>query len=120
MAKLTDMMKKVLAEHSLGYVASIAAEGSPSLSPKATFVDVLARKGFRCKGPAVFHARGTEQFDACLAEFAKVRDQGLLDMFNGIVLIDLESASPLISPAYETGETEESLRAVFKDVYAKL
>ncbi len=41
-------------------------------------------------------------------------------MFNGIVLIDLESASPLISPAYETGETEESLRAAFKEVYAKL
>ena len=152
MAKLTDEMKKVLAEHSLGYVASIAADGSPSLSPKATFlsfgedkimfgemrspttvkniaanpmvevnfVDVLARKGFRCKGSAVFHARGTEQFEACLAEFAKVRDQALLDMFNGIVLIDLESVSPLISPAYETGETEESLRAAFKGVYAKL
>ena len=152
MAKLADEMKKVLAGHSLGYVASIAADGSPSLSPKATFlpfgddkimfgemrspttvkniaanpmvevnfVDVLARKGFRCKGPAVFHARATEQFDACLAEFAKVRDQALLDMFNGIVLIDLESASPLVSPAYETGETEESLRAAFKGVYAKL
>ena len=53
-------------------------------------------------------------------QIAKVRDQGLLDMFNGIVLIDLESASPLISPAYETGETEESLRAAFKEVYAKL
>jgi hypothetical protein len=152
MAKLTDDMKKVLAEHSLGYVASIAADGSPSLSPKATFlamgddkimfgemrspttvkniaanpmvevnfVDVLARKGFRCKGPAVFHARGTEQFDRCLAEFAKVREPGLLDMFNGIVLIDLETASPLISPAYETGQTEESLRASFKELYAKL
>lgn len=152
MAKLTDEMKRVLEEHSLGYVASIAADGTPSLSPKATFlamgddkimfgemrspttvkniaanpmvevnfVDVLARKGFRCKGPAVFHKRGTAGFDECLAEFAKVRPQGLLDMFNGIVLIDLESAAPLISPAYETGETEESLRATFKDVYAKL
>ena len=152
MAKLTDEMKKVLAEHSLGYVASIAADGSPSLSPKVTFlpfgddkimfgemrspttvkniaanpmvevnfVDVLARRGFRCKGAAVFHARGSARFDDCLAEFAKVRDQALLDMFNGIVLIDLESASPLISPAYETGETEESLRAAFKEVYAKL
>jgi hypothetical protein len=152
MTKLTDDMKKVLAEHSLGYVASIAADGSPSLSPKATFlamgddkimfgemrspttvkniaanpmvevnfVDVLARKGFRCKGPAVFHARGTEQFDRCLAEFAKVREPGLLEMFNGIVLIDLETASPLISPAYETGQTEENLRASFKELYAKL
>ena len=152
MAKLTDDMKKVLAEHSLGYVASIAADGSPSLSPKATFlamgddkimfgemrspttvkniaanpmvevnfVDVLARKGFRCKGPAVFHARGTEQFDRCLAEFAKVREPGLLEMFNGIVLIDLETASPLISPAYETGQTEQNLRASFKELYAKL
>lgn len=152
MAKLTDDMKRVLATHSLGYVASIAEDGSPSLSPKATFlamgddkimfgemrspttvkniaanptvevnfIDVLARKGFRCKGPAVFHARGTEQFDRCLAEFAKDRPQGLLDMFNGIVLIDLEAASPLISPAYETGQTEESLRASFKELYAKL
>ena len=38
MASLNDEMKKVLAEHSLGYVASIAADGSPSLSPKATFL----------------------------------------------------------------------------------
>ena len=152
MVKLTDEMKKVLAEHSLGYVASIAKDGTPSLSPKATFlpygddkimfgemrspttvkniaanptvevnfVDILARKGFRCKGLAVFHTRGTEQFDACIAEFAKVRDQGLLDMFNGVVVIELESASPLISPAYETGETEASLRTAFKEIYAKL
>ena len=144
--------KKVLAEHSLGYVASIAADGSPSLSPKATFlaygddkimfgemrspttvknitanpmvevnfVDVLARKGFRCKGPAIFHARGTAAFGDCLAEFAKVRDQDLLDMFNGIVVIDLETTAPLISPAYATGATEESLREAFKDIYAKL
>jgi uncharacterized protein len=152
MAKLTDEMKKVLAEHSLGYVASIAADGTPSLSPKATFlaygddkimfgemrspttvkniaanpmvevnfVDVLARKGFRCKGPAVFHAHGTAAFDDCLAEFAKVRDASLLDMFNGIVVIDLETAAPLISPAYEVGATEDDLRAAFKEIYAKL
>jgi hypothetical protein len=152
MVSLTDEMKRVLAEHSLGYVASIAADGSPSLSPKATFlsfgddkimfgemrspitvkniaanpmvevnfVDVLARKGFRCKGVAVFHARGTKQFELCLAEFAKVREQTLLDMFNGIVLIDLVRCSMLISPAYETGETEESLRAAFKEIYTKL
>ena len=49
-----------------------------------------------------------------------MRDQALLDMFHGIVLIDLESSLPLISPAYETGETEESLRAAVKEVYAKL
>jgi hypothetical protein len=152
MVSLTDEMKRVLAEHSLGYVATIAADGSPSLSPKATFlsfgddkimfgemrspitvkniaanpmvevnfVDVLARKGFRCKGVAVFHARGTKQFELCLAEFAKVREQTLLDMFNGIVLIDLVRCSMLISPAYETGETEESLRAAFKEIYTKL
>jgi len=152
MAKLTDDMKKVLAEHSLGYVASVAEDGSPSLSPKATFlpcgddgimfgemrspttlkniavnpmvevnfVDILARKGFRCKGPAIFYARGTKAFDDCLAEFAKVRDQSLLDMFNGIVVIKIETASPLISPAYETGETQETLRTAFKEYYAKL
>jgi predicted pyridoxine 5'-phosphate oxidase superfamily flavin-nucleotide-binding protein len=150
--KLTDDMKKVLADHSLGYVASIAADGSPSLSPKATFlsygdekimfgemrspttvkniatnpmvevnfVDILARRGFRCKGLAIFHARGTAAFEDCLIEFAKVREASLLDMFNGIVVIDLKSASPLISPAYETGATEESLREAFKDIYAKL
>jgi hypothetical protein len=81
---------------------------------------VLARKGFRCKGPAIFHARGTAAFGDCLAEFAKVRDQDLLDMFNGIVVIDLETTAPLISPAYATGATEESLREAFKDIYAKL
>lgn len=152
MAKLTDDMKKVLAEHSLGYVASIAADGTPSLSPKATFlaygddkvmfgemrspttvkniavnpvvevnfVDVLSRKGFRCKGPAVFHPRGTTAFDDCLAEFAKVREASLLGMFNGIVVIDLETASPLISPAYEAGATETSLREAFKEFYGNL
>ena len=152
MPKITNEMKKVLMEHSLGYVASIGIDGTPNLSPKATFlpfgedsimfgemrspetikniaanpiveinfVDVLARKGFRCKGSAVFHARGTAVFERCLSEFAKVRESSLLDLFKGIVVIEVETASPLVSPAYDTGAKEEELRIAFKELYAKL
>lgn len=151
MAKLTDAMKKVLAEHSLGYVASIAADGTPSLSPKATFmalgdekimfaemrspttvkniavhpmvevnfVDVLARKGFRAKGPAVFHAKGSDEYASLESHYAS-KGPDLLAMVNGIVVITIDSASMLISPAYEIGATEADLREPFKEIYGKL
>src|SRR3978361_144999 len=34
---LTPDMKRVIAEHSLGFVATVGADGMPNLSPKGTF-----------------------------------------------------------------------------------
>ena len=38
MAVLTDDMKQLVAEQKLGYLASVAADGTPNLSPKGTFL----------------------------------------------------------------------------------
>jgi hypothetical protein len=38
MAVLTNDMKQLVAEQKLGYLASVAADGTPNLSPKGTFL----------------------------------------------------------------------------------
>ncbi len=38
LAVLTDDMKRIVREQPLGYVASIAPDGAPAVSPKATFI----------------------------------------------------------------------------------
>jgi len=141
---LTDAMKALVRDHTLGFVATVNADGTPNLSPKGTmavidddrigfgeirspgtlaniarrpavelnFVDVFARKGFRFKGMAKFHAKGTTDYAKLLPVFAKWRD--LHDRFNGIVVVTVERALPLISPAYDRGLTEAELKASFK------
>ncbi|WP_089718587.1 pyridoxamine 5'-phosphate oxidase family protein [Candidatus Entotheonella palauensis] len=38
MGILTDDMKRVIAEQKIGYVATVCADGTPNLSPKATML----------------------------------------------------------------------------------
>lgn len=140
MATLTDDMKRVIDEQRLGFVATASADGTPNLSPKATFVvlddetiafaeirspntmrniaagslvdvnfvDPFVRKGYRFKGKADVVVRGGEGFDGLMAHFAGTGD--LAKMIGAIVRIRIESASALISPAYDRGQTEDALR----------
>lgn len=141
---LTDAMKALVRDHTLGFVATVNDDGTPNLSPKGTMavidgdtigfgemrspvtlaniakrpaveinvVDVFARKGFRFKGKATFHARGTPEYDALLPAFAAWAD--LHDRFNGIVAVTVDRALPVTSPAYDRGLTEAELKAKFK------
>ncbi len=73
------------------------------------FIDVFARKGYRFKGPARFLARETDDYARLLPRF-QAEWGDLCELFNGIVVIKVERAAPLVSPAYDIGAKEEDLR----------
>ena len=147
---LTDAMKALVRDHTLGFVATVNADGTPNLSPKGTmavidddrigfgeirspgtraniatrpavelnFVDVFSRKGYRFKGKARFHAKGSGEYARLLPAFAKWSD--LHARFNGIVAVALGRAQPITSPAYDAGASEAELKAKFKAHFLKL
>ncbi len=134
MGILTEDMRRVLDEQQLGFVATVCPDGTPNLSPKGTtvawddqhlvfadicspttianlrgnpaveinVVDTLSRKGYRFKGTVTILTEGP-RFDALL-EFYKRR--GSTSAKRHIVLMKVEHAAPLISPAYNSGESE--------------
>lgn len=142
MAMLTTEMKRVIAEQKLGFVATVGADGTPNLSPKGTmqvlddehiifadlrspatianlgrnpameinFVDPFSRKGYRFKGTARVVPRGTDEFAALNGRYDKSM---LVDKQRAIVVMRVEKAAPLISPAYDIGATEPDLRRTY-------
>ena len=145
MGILTEDMKRVVREQRLGYVATVCADGTPNLSPKGTtavwgdehlifadirspatvanlrrnpavevnVVDPIVRKGYRFKGTAEILSEGTlfqELFDFYQRN-PRIRS---------IVLIKVQEALPLISPAYDQGLSEDQVRAKFESWYASL
>jgi uncharacterized protein len=137
--KLTADMQRVLNEQRLGFVASVCEDGTPNLSPKGTttvwddehivfadicspgtianirhhpiveinVVDPVIRKGYRFKGSATIHQQGPI-FEQGLAFY---RQRGTMSPIRSIVLVQVERALPLISPAYDQGKPEEEIRA---------
>jgi predicted pyridoxine 5'-phosphate oxidase superfamily flavin-nucleotide-binding protein len=137
--RLTPDMKRVVNEQRLGFIASVCPDGTPNLSPKGTttvwddehiifadicspgtianiqhqpmveinVVDPVARKGYRFKGPATVYNDGPI-FERALAFY---RNRGTTSPIQHIVLVKVERAEPLISPAYDQGKTEDEIRA---------
>jgi hypothetical protein len=70
-------------------------------------VDPFVRKGYRFKGPAVIHEPGTGGFAEGLG---RLRQDGskLVDRVKAIVVIEVQQASPLVSPVYDDGTTTEA------------
>lgn len=71
-------------------------------------VDPFVRKGYRFKGPATVHDPGTDGF---VDGLNRLRDDGmtnLLDRVKSIVVIEVQEASELVSPAYDDGTTTEA------------
>jgi uncharacterized protein len=138
MGILTDDMKRIVREQRLGYAATVCPDGSPNLSPKGTtavwdddhlvfadirspgtirnlrhspkveinVVDPIARKGYRFKGMATILGEG-ERFDEIVAFY---RERGVRSPIRSVVLVKVERALPLISPAYDLGQTEAEIR----------
>jgi predicted pyridoxine 5'-phosphate oxidase superfamily flavin-nucleotide-binding protein len=136
--RLTEDMKRIVSEQRLGFIASICPDGTPNLSPKGTtavwddehlifadicspgtianvqrqpiveinVVDPVARKGYRFKGTATVYKEGP-LFEQGLAFY---RNRGTASPIEHIVLVKVERALPLISPAYDQGKTEEEIR----------
>ncbi len=150
MGKLTEDMKRVVAEQKLGFVATVCEDGTPNLSPKGTFLvldddhlifgeirspntvrnmrlqpfmEIAFVDPFSRKG---FRAKGSASFvsrdDAEFAElFPKFSGWGALaERINGIVKLRVERALPLSSPAYDIGATEADLRAQWKQHFLSI
>jgi len=144
---LTDDMKRVVEEQRLGFVATVCPDGTPNLSPKGTttvwdddhlvfadirspntvanlrhnpvveinVVDPFLRKGYRFKGPAQVLTEGDlyEQIMAFYEERGSPRER-----IRAVVLVTVERARPLISPAYDLGASEDEVRRRWESYYA--
>jgi uncharacterized protein len=135
---LTEDMRRVIEEQRLGFVATVCPDGTPNLSPKGTtavwgddrlvfadirsprtvenlrrnpaievnVVDSISRKGYRFKGTGVVLKEGDRLDEA--VEF--YRERGTVNPIRAVVLVEVERALPLTSPAYDLGATEEEVR----------
>jgi predicted pyridoxine 5'-phosphate oxidase superfamily flavin-nucleotide-binding protein len=148
MGILTQDMQRVVNEQRLGYIATVCPDGTPNLSPKGTttiwdddhlifadicspntvanlrqnpaleinVVDTTLRKGYRFKGTATVIAEGP-QFDEMVAFY---RRRGTANPIHHIVLVQVERALPLISPAYDLGQTEEQVSRRWEQYWDEL
>ncbi len=139
MGILTADMKRVVEEQRLGFIATVCADGTPNVSPKGTtavwdddhlifanirspgtlanlrqnlnvevnVVDPIVRKGYRFKGVASVLDSGTLH-DQAMA-FYKARGAPL-ELIREVVLIRVDSAQPVTSPAYDLGLSEDEVR----------
>jgi len=84
-------------------------------------VDPIVRKGYRFKGEATVLTEGA-LFEQILASYengaAPVQDART--RICSLVLVKVERALPLDSPAYDLGRTEEAVRAQWWSHYARL
>jgi len=139
MGILTDDMKRIVREQRLGYIATVCPDGTPNLSPKGTtavwdddhqsvqniehnpsvevnVVDPLVRKGYRFNGRGFVH-RSDDVFQRGCRMY---RDKGLTIEIQAVVLIRVDRALPLISPAYDRGETEEHVKDRWRRYWCEL
>lgn len=147
---LTDEMKSIIATYPLGFVASVNQDGTPNLSPKGTFVvlndrqlvfghirspgtmnniakrptieinflDVLARKAVRVRGRAYMFARSAPEFESLFAALSGWK--GYTEIMKAVVRVDIETASLILSPAYDIGHTEAQLREQYRAKFTSL
>src|SRR6476646_1729036 len=83
-------------------------------------VDPLVRKGYRFKGPAAVHERGTSRFAEGVE---RLRETGstLADRVRAIVVVEVREARAIVSPAYDDGTvTEGEVVRIFRKRYANL
>lgn len=82
-------------------------------------VDIFARRGYRFRGTATIHDGG-EVYQRGL-ELLRERDFAAYeDRVRAIVLIRVDHAEPITSPAYDLGRTEAELVEQYIDYYVSL
>jgi uncharacterized protein len=98
--------------YSPGTVANIEA-GNPVV--EVNVVDPIRRKGYRFKGPADVHREGS-LFDDVVRWYGRERgtDRGRI---NSVVLVRVERAAALVSPAYADGSSEATIEQRSLDMY---
>lgn len=148
MGVLTQEMQRLVRSQRLGFVATISPDGTPNLSPKGSLtvwdddhlvfadiesphtirnlelngktevnvVDPFTRKGFRFRGTGTILRHGSiywkvlEMYKAERADVRRIR---------ALVLVDVAHASPLVSPVYLLGLTEDEVRRLWEEYHVK-
>jgi len=139
---LTDEMIKLIQNHSAGMVASINDDGTPSVSPKATFIVLdnssIAFGNIRSPG-TLTNIRKHPTVEVCfidvvLRKAVRVTGNASIQMkseadghllatfeatwfvylahMSAFVKIDIRNAELILSPAYDLGYSQEDLRLI--------
>jgi predicted pyridoxine 5'-phosphate oxidase superfamily flavin-nucleotide-binding protein len=148
MATLTEPMMKTVREQRLGYVATVAPDGAPMVSPKGSltvwddshlvFADIESPHTvrnleanpktevnvvdpFTRKG---YRFTGIGKVLHAGTKFFEIleqyKSQGAdIRRVRAVVLIQVTHASALASPVYTTGLTEEEVRRLWDEYYMK-
>ena len=83
-------------------------------------VDPFVRKGYRFKGPAAVYEPGTAEYDRG-ADIMRAAGSKLVDRLRAIVVIEVQRAEAVISPAYDDGTiTEAELMRANQERFARL
>jgi hypothetical protein len=141
MAILNDDMKRVVIERRLEFVARVNKSCTPNLSPKGTmmvcnddsimfakicspqsianlkrntaaeinFVDSISRKDYRFKSRLRLVSPSDDEYDELSGRSASWGP--LTERVNAVVILEIEQANKVTSPAYDIGTAEEALRA---------
>jgi uncharacterized protein len=83
-------------------------------------VDQVVRKGYRFKGSATVHAEGLLFEDAVFRYAADRHDAEYAARVRHVVLVRVEQARPLVSPAYAAGRSEPELTAEWRSYWQGL
>lgn len=75
-------------------------------------VDQLIRRGYRFKGTGAVHTDG-EVFDRGVRFYEARGTVRARERIQGIVIVAVERALPVTSPAYDLGATEDELREIY-------
>jgi hypothetical protein len=141
---LTPDMRAVIEAAHLCFAATVTPEGRPNLSPKGTirvwddthlfFLDIaspgtranlthspwmelnvveqLSRRGYRFSGKAELHSGGSAVYDEATR---RVYGEALpTQPVAAVVLLAIERAAPLLSPAYWRVADETALREIWR------
>ena len=83
-------------------------------------VDPFVRKGYRFKGPATVHGRGSEVHREGVARML-ARGSTLTARVDAVVLVEVRRADAVVSPAYDDGTLDEAtMRATHRARFAAL
>ena len=139
MSVLTDDMKRVVRQQRLAFVATVCPDNTPNVSPKGCIaawgddhlvfanirsprtisnlrhnpaieinvVDPFVRKGYRFKGTATVVEAGA-RYEEITAFFRARRVQSPI---REVVVVTVDQAMPVTSPAYDRGISEAEIRA---------
>lgn len=143
-------IRQIVENNTIGFVASVTPQGRPAVSPKATFavlddhtlafgnirsegtvrnvqqnpnvevnfIDVFHRTAARITGTARYVPREDAEFKTLLPAFEKWLS--IMDRMQGFVVVAVDRAEFVTSPAYDTGATADELAVQWLDHFTSL